>query len=295
MGEIVAGGSARYAIADLLGQGGMGAVYAATDLRSQRRVALKRLRGDARSAASAHNLTELFHQEFRTLALLAHPHVVQVHDFGTDEQGPYYTMELLAGESLHALAPLAWHSTCALLRDVCSALALVHSRRLLHRDVSPKNILRTPDGRAKLIDFGAMSPMGTSKTVVGTPPLVPPEALLQQPLDGRTDLYALGGTLYYALTGQHAYPARHMSELRAVWRVPPPPPSLRMPEVPPELDRLVLSLLSLEPVARPSSAAEVLDRLAAIAALPRSEQLAVADAYLSTPELVGRGAELARL
>ena len=221
---------------------------------------------------------ELFRQEFRTLAQLAHPHVVQVHDFGSDEQGPYSTMELLAGESLHALSPLPWRQACALLCDVCSALTLLHSRRLLHRDLSAKNVQRTGDRRAKLIDFGAMSPMDQTKTIVGTPPLVPPEALLQQPLDARADLYALGGTLYYALTGQHAYPARQMTELRAVWRVPPAPPSLRVPGIPPELDRLVLSMLSLEPAARPSSAAEVLDRLAAIAGLPRDEQPAVTHA-----------------
>src|SRR5262245_26810186 len=213
MAELAASGTARYVVTDLLGEGGMGSVYAALDSRNQSKVALKRLRVTARDSAHKSRIVELFHQEFRTLAQLAHPHVVQVHDFGSDEQGPYYTMELLAGESLHALAPLPWRDVCALMRDVCSALALLHSRRLLHRDLSAKNVQRTLDGRAKLIDFGAMTLMGPTKGVVGTPPLVPPEALLQQPLDGRADLYALGGTLYYALTGMHAYPARQMVEL----------------------------------------------------------------------------------
>src|SRR5690348_11666946 len=143
MAELAASGTARYAVTDLLGQGGMGAVYAALDTRSNTKVALKRLRANGRGAEQR-NLVELFHQEFRTLAQLAHPHVVQVHDFGSDEQGPYYTMELLEGESLHALAPLDWREVCALVRDVCSAVALLHSRRLLHRDLSPKNIQRTP-------------------------------------------------------------------------------------------------------------------------------------------------------
>jgi tetratricopeptide (TPR) repeat protein len=281
----------RYRVTDALGQGGMGAVYRAEDRQSGSPVALKRLRltdNDKRNRS----FVELFHQEYRTLAQLAHPHVVQVHDFGTDEQGPFYTMELLEGDDLHSLAPLPWREACALMRDVCSAVALLHSRRLLHRDLSPKNVHRMHEGRAKVIDFGAMSPMGPCKTVVGTAPLVPPEVLLQQPLDARADLYAIGGTFYYVLTGVHAYPARHMTQLRTFWRSRPSPPSALVSGIPVELDALVLSLLSLEPIARPSSAAETLDRIAAIASLPRDEQLAVSRSYLSTPELAGRSAEL---
>jgi tetratricopeptide (TPR) repeat protein len=284
----------RYEVSGLLGKGGMGAVYRARDRQNDAAVALKRLmiaEGDNRRDV----LMELFHQEFRTLAQLQHPHVVHAFDFGIDEQGPYYTMELLQGEDLHGLSPMPWREACGLLRDVCSAAALLHSRRLLHRDLSPKNIQRTHDLRAKLFDFGAMAPMGLCKTVVGTPPLVPPEAIMQQPLDGRADLYALGGTLYYVLTGAHAYPARDVGQLRALWRTPVPPPSARAPEVPPELDALVMSLLSPDPVARPRSAAELIDRLTAIAALGEDEQLAVSHAYLSTPELVGRAHELARV
>ncbi len=294
MTEGAASATGRYAVRDKLGQGGMGAVYRATDLQTGLDVALKRLR-PSEGAKHSGRYVELFHQEFRTLAQLAHPNVVSVHDFGADEHGPYYTMELLAGEDLHVLAPLPWVEACALMRDVCSAIALLHSRRLLHRDLSPRNVQRTRERRAKLIDFGAMAPMGRCKTVVGTPPLVPPEALLQQPLDARADLFAVGGTLYYALTGKHAYRAHQIAQLSAAWARPPLPPSEHVPGIPSELDQLVLSLLSLEPLARPSSAAEVLDRLAAIAALPRDEHLAVSHAYLSTPELVARAEPLARV
>jgi tetratricopeptide (TPR) repeat protein len=292
MFELAESATGRYAVKGPIGHGGMGAVYHVTDQQTGAELALKRLRlsGDAKRDR---RLVELFQQEFRTLVQLAHPNVVSVHDFGTDEQGPYYTMELLDGEHLHALAPLPWPETCALLRDVCSAVALLHSRRLLHRDPSPKNVQRTGCGRAKLIDFGAMAPMGPCNMIVGTPPLVPPEALLQQPLDARADLYALGATLYYALTGRHAYPAHNLAQLSAFWRTPPAPPSAHVPGIPRELDQLVLRLLSPEPLARPSSAAEVLDRLTAIAALPRDEQFAVPLAYLSTPQLIARDEQLA--
>jgi serine/threonine-protein kinase len=88
--------------------------------------------------------------------------VIEVYDYGVDAQaGPYYTTELLDGGDLRDRSPLPWREACTLLFDVCSSLALLHSRRLLHRDVSPRNIRCTHDGQAKLIDFGAMAPMGT--------------------------------------------------------------------------------------------------------------------------------------
>src|SRR5205085_1731189 len=99
----------------------------------------------------------LFEREFHTLAQLQHPHVIAVYDYGlTSDAQPYYTMELLDGGDLVARAPLPWREACSLLFDVCSSLALLHSRRLLHRDISPRNVRCTRDGRAKLIDFGAM-------------------------------------------------------------------------------------------------------------------------------------------
>src|SRR4051812_26753457 len=108
----------RYEVSGLLGKGGMGAVYRACDRQSGAEVALKRLTiadGDNRRNV----LMELFHQEFRMLAQLQHPHVVHAFDFGIDERGPYYTMELLEGEELYALSPMPWREACALLRDVC--------------------------------------------------------------------------------------------------------------------------------------------------------------------------------
>jgi hypothetical protein len=265
----------------------MGAVYRAFDRAGGGAVALKRLQLSA-DDSRRDLLIDLFHQEFRSLVRLIHPHVVRAYDFGVDEHGPYYTMELVEGEGLHELAPLPYRQACALMRDACSAIALLHSRRLLHRDLSPKNVQRTRDLRAKLLDFGAMAAMGPSRTLVGTAPFIPPEALQQLPLDGRADLYALGGTLYYALTARHAFPARTIEQLPDLWRIPPAPPSTYARDVPAELDALVLSLLNRNPFARPSSAAEVIERLSAVANLTNDEQLAVSSAYVSTPELVGR-------
>jgi tetratricopeptide (TPR) repeat protein len=287
----VTAGHGRYALVALLGQGGMGAVYRAFDREAGQWVALKRL-VIAPKETRRLLFTELFHHEYRVSVRLVHPHLVRAYDYGVDEDGPYYTMELIEGEALRDLPALPWREVCALMRDTCSAVALLHSRRLLHRDVSPRNIQRTRDGRAKLLDFGAIVSMGPCSTLVGTPPFVPPEALLLQSQDGRADLYALGGTLYYALTGRNAYPAQTLDQLPALWRLPVAPPSLFAPDLAPELDALVLSLLSQDPLARPRSAAEVIDRLTAIAQLSEDDQPSVSRAYVSTPELVGRSAQL---
>ncbi|HKU39805.1 MAG TPA: serine/threonine-protein kinase, partial [Polyangiales bacterium] len=154
--EVVGG---RYELQAELGGGGMAVVHLALDRETGRRVALKRqhVRGDL---SRRHKSEELFAREFHTLAQLAHPRIVEVYDYGIDESGPYYTMELLDGGDLSQLVPADWRRVCAIARDVCSALSLLHSRRIVHRDVSPRNVRCTADGTAKLIDFGAMTPMG---------------------------------------------------------------------------------------------------------------------------------------
>jgi serine/threonine protein kinase len=114
--------------------------------------------------------------------------VIEVYDYGLTETGPFFTMELLDGGDLADRSPIAWREACALLYDVCSSLALLHSRRFVHRDVSPRNVRCTRNGQAKLFDFGTMAPMGVAKDVAGTPPYMAPEAVHGQALDARTDI-----------------------------------------------------------------------------------------------------------
>jgi hypothetical protein len=277
----------RYIVEATLGRGGMGVVYRVLDEVRRERVALKRLLFSSDASAQAARTT-LFEREYHTLAQLRHPRIVAAYDYGLDEDSAYYTMELLEGSDLKQKVPVPWRPLCVLLRDVASALALVHARKLVHRDVTPRNIHCTADGRAKLFDFGAMTPMQVAKDLVGTPPFVPPEALLGQALDGRADLFALGATAYWALTGQHAYPAHSLDDLMDAWRSKPREPRAVAGEIPAALSELVLSMLSLDRMGRPSSAAEVVDRLETTAELVPDEQLAVAHAYLATPTLVAR-------
>jgi serine/threonine protein kinase/tetratricopeptide (TPR) repeat protein len=281
----------RYVVEEPLGRGGMAAVYRVRDLRSGAKVALKRAwTPDSRKLEKRRALLE---REYHTLAQLKHPRIIEVYDYGVDERGPYYTMELLDGADLDQGVQLPWREVCALLHDIASSLAILHSRGLLHRDVSSRNVRRTADGRAKLIDFGAMVSMGVAKEVVGTPPFTAPEVLQMQALDARADLYALGALGYYLLTGRHAYPARRLSDLRDVWRSRPASPGRMLAELPPALNVLIMQLLALERSGRPQSAAEVMERLCAIASLPMQEGIEISRAYLTTPTLVGRDKALA--
>lgn len=279
----------RYRVQAVLGRGGMAVVYDVYDTVRDRRVALKRLL--ARNVSDAH-VARLFEFEYHALSQLAHPCIVEVYDYASDAEGPFYTMELLTGGDLRLRSPLSWRETCKLLADVCSALSLMHSRRYVHRDLTPLNVRCTADGRAKLFDFGSMTQFGRVKHVVGTPPFVAPEAINGQSLDGQTDLYSLGATAYYALTRRHAYHARTLAELPELWASPPPVPSTFALDIPPALDTLVMALLNQTPSARPGSAAEVMERLAAIGGFELQEAMLVSHSYLSTPLMVGRDVQL---
>jgi len=297
-------GQKRYLIEALLGEGGMASVYEIRDRETSKRLALKRARVSADHAdrfagpdemtAQRNKLENRLRREYQMLKSLAHPRIVEVFDFGVDDEGPYYTMELLEGASLRHKAPLEWKEACRLLRDLVSALSFLHARRFLHRDVSPRNVGMTADNQLKLMDFGTTAPMGTSKERVGTPPFIPPEAVYRQKLDQRSDLYSFGALAYWLLTGRHAYPARNPGDLKELWKRRPPSVSETLTKletfdpIPDALDQLIMSLLSPDPLARPPSAAEVLERLSAIASLPVDEQLSVPQAYLTTPTLVGR-------
>lgn len=281
----------RYSLQRVIGQGGMATVYEAIDLVSGQRVALKQLR-HCDDAIRAQRVRESFDYEFHTLSELAHPRIVAVLEYGRDGDLPFYTMELLDGGDLLERSPLPWREACAVARDLCSALSILHSRRFVYRDLSVRNVRFTSDGKPKLIDFGAMITMGPSTVAVCTPSVAAPEVVQCQPLDGRADLYALGATLYFTLVRRNAYRAKTFQQLHERWKRPPRAPSEWIPDIPKALDALVLDLLQLDPQLRPPSAAEVSQRLSAIAGLDSDEQLVTSRAYLTTPALVGRDAQL---
>jgi tRNA A-37 threonylcarbamoyl transferase component Bud32 len=284
----------RYEFKEQLAVGGMGVIHRAYDRWTQRQVAYKQLKVD--NPDQRPRMTALFQREYDTLARLSHPNIVEVYDYGEDAHGPYYAMELLSGSDLSQLAPLPWRETCRIVRDIASALALIHARKLVHRDVSPNNVRLTSEQRAKLIDFGGLTPFGRPRELIGTPTFVPPECLERGELDQRSDLYSLGAVAYWALTRRVPLKARSFDELFSAWKEPIRPPSEHVAQLPPELDKLVLSMLARDPLSRPTSAAHVIDRLTAIAELePEQDERRVAYSYLAHPSLCGRSEVLESL
>jgi serine/threonine-protein kinase len=226
-GEVLEG---RWQIEAELGRGGMGVVYAARNLRTEKRVAIKWLatRGAGSPAQVAH-MVERFRREARAAAGIRHPNVVEVYDVGGPDDAPFLVMELLEGESLRtrlARGPLSWEEACQIMIPVMRGVAAAHRAGVVHRDLKPDNLfLCEHDGGLvpKVLDFGVaamksashdgLGSLTRSGTVVGTPSYMPLEQLMGKDVDERADVYALGVVLYECLTGVLPFAARSASEL----------------------------------------------------------------------------------
>lgn len=285
--------SGRYQVHEAVGQGAMGTVWRVFDTVTRRFVALKMLTPQRGTGPVAERLVLWFRREFSVIAGLRHPGIVEAYDYGVANGVPYYTMELLDGSDLREVEQIDVAQGAAIVRDVASALAFLHARRLVHRDIKPRNVRRTADGRAKLIDFGIVANMGTLGDVAGTPMSLAPEALRGLPLDGRADLFALGSLAYWMLSGRYPYVVDMVDHLERAWRTPPPRLAALRDDVPRALDELVMSLIAIEADHRPASAAAVIDRLDAILGSPGLTDERAAFAWLNSAAMVGRDAELA--
>src|SRR4051794_4621712 len=204
----------RYSLERELGRGGMGIVYLARDVRLDRPVAIKLLPPEL---AANHDLRDRFLREARTAGRLSHPYIVPIHS--VDEAGGFvfYVMAYIDGETVAervtARGPMPSHEVARVLREVAWALAYAHAQGIIHRDVKPANILlERGSGRAMVTDFGIARLVQTSGDtafgeVLGTPEYMSPEQASAEPMDGRSDLYALGIVGYFALTGQLPFTA----------------------------------------------------------------------------------------
>lgn len=274
----------------------MGSVWRVVDETRGDELALKHADGGRGRTREGDRVDARFRREFHTLASLRHPRIVRVIDFGIDPAGPYYTMELLGGRDLKDVGRMSWRAAVVVLRDVAAALAMLHARGLVHRDIASRNVRLLDDGHAVLFDFGLLASVGSMGDIAGTATAVAPETVRGQPVDGRADLFGLGTLAYWLLTGEHAFAARTFGELESLWRTPPPPVStaIENPDdpLPAGLDALIASLLATEPLARPGSAAEVIDRLAQLVDLP-TDDVEVARGFLASTMMVGREREVA--
>ncbi|MEV5107588.1 protein kinase [Streptomyces massasporeus] len=260
--RVIAG---RYELQQLLGRGGMGEVWAARDGVMERSVAVKLLQPHLGTAEGE----ELFFREARTAGALSHPGIVTVHDLGRDGDGTLYlVMENVPGRNpgvvlKEGLPPVA--DVLAWTAQVADALHAAHSVRILHRDLKPTNLMITPAGSMKILDFGIaryVSTLTVASRVVGTVAYMPPERLLGKVGDARGDLYSLGCVLYELLTGRIPFDGLDTPALMyAHVHTPPAPPSSHRPDLSPHLDQLLAELLAKEPDDRPASAADVRDRL----------------------------------
>jgi serine/threonine protein kinase len=271
-----------YHIVALLGEGGMGRVYRATDPVLRREVALKVMKPEAAEKPEAR---ERFLREGRAMAAVEHDHVVTVHQVGEVDGVAFLAMPLLKGETLAArLAREKVLPTAEVLRigrEAAAGLAAAHAQGLIHRDVKPANIwLETipgepgtsiPGVRVKLLDFGLVRERSEGDAVtqvgmvLGTPVYMSPEQALGQPLDHRSDLFSLGSVLYECCTGRRPFQGETvLGALFGVARRQPSAAHEANPSVPVSLSALIGRLLSKSPEDRPASAQVVAESLRAI-------------------------------
>ncbi|MCX4823637.1 serine/threonine protein kinase [Streptomyces sp. NBC_01142] len=270
-GRVIA---SRYELSTVIGQGGMGQVWTAYDQRLDRRVAVKLLRPDHMAAATAADeMRRRFVRECRVTAQVSHPGLVTVHDAGSDGDELFLVMQYVEGADLadHIAEhdPYPWPWAVSVAAQLCAVLAAVHAVPIVHRDLKPRNVMVKPDGTVTVLDLGVASVIDTDTTrlthtgsPIGSPAYMAPEQAMGGAVGPYTDLYALGVLLHELLSGNVPFAGstalgvlhRHLYE-------PPLPVRQLRPDIPEQLEALVLRLLAKDPQHRPAGAQEVYETL----------------------------------
>jgi serine/threonine-protein kinase len=261
----------RYQLLDEVGRGAMGIVYRAHDPVIGRTVAVKTLHVvEHGSGLTQEELLRRFHTEARAAGLLSHPNIVAVYDAGKEDDFFYITMELVEGKSLQDLLgdrhafPLA--RVLRLMQQACSALEFAHQHNVIHRDIKPANLILTADDTLKISDFGTAKILQfqTAQTgqIIGTPSYMSPEQIKGRPVDGRSDIFSLGGVLYQLLTGEKPFPGDSVTSViyKIVSEEPASPRDLDS-SIHPGLSAVILRALAKSPGARFQSCVEFFDAL----------------------------------
>ncbi len=262
----------RYRVLEKIGAGGMGEVYRARDDRLQRDVALKVLPPGTLNTA---DLRQRFRQEALTLSRLNHPHVAIVHDFDTQSGVDYLVMEFVPGVSLAdrlAQGALAEKEIVKLATQVSMALSEAHEQGVVHRDLKPGNIMVTPKGQVKVLDFGlaklvrpeieisgeSTKEVSEHNVAGGTLPYMSPEQLSGEPTDTRTDIYSFGAVLYEMMTGQRPFRETLAAKMiDAILHQAPVPPRALNQRISAELERIAMKCLEKAPESRYQSAVDL--------------------------------------
>jgi serine/threonine protein kinase len=242
----------QFEVQELLGEGGIGQVYAARDTVLDRMVAIKSLRAELLSDKS---FVARFRGEAKNLALLSHPNITTLYTLLEEGGSLYMVMEMVRGQTLEAIleqrgAPFTTQEALAIVAQAADGLSYAHEMGIVHRDIKPANLILTSSGLLKIMDFGIARAQGTQRmtrdgSIVGTLAYMSPEQCRGQEVDGRTDQYSLGIVLYEMLTGKVPFEATTDYELmQAHINSPPEWPSRRVPGIAPHAEKALMKALS---------------------------------------------------
>jgi len=273
-GSLFAG---RYRIDQILGRGGMGIVYKATDTQLDETVAIKTLPGDVMMRSPEE--LERFKREIRLARKITHRNVLRTYDYGEAEGVYFISMEYVRGYTLSELleeAPdhrMAPRVAMGIARQICRGLQAAHEQGIIHRDIKPQNVLIDHKGEVKLMDFGiarmeeAHEGLTQAGLIVGTPHYMSPEQVQGKQLDPRSDVYSMGVLLYEVLTGQKPFTSSSLTGVLTahITEQPKPPIELR-PEIGRDVNAIILKTLAKEPNQRYANAGEMLHELDRMAA-----------------------------
>lgn len=248
----------RYRLDRKLGEGGMAIVYQATDLMLDRTIAVKILRKNFSSSSA---FQERFKQEARAAANLTHPNIVTVHDFGLDQDRLFIVMEYVPGTDLKQIiqqkGALPIYQATRLFVQACAGIGYAHRAGLVHCDIKPHNMLITPDNRLKVTDFGIARALASVKhdeqlqAIWGSPAYFSPEQAAGRAPSPASDVYSLGVVLFEILTGQLPFTHPSPQELALLHRYQDPPSAMGInPEISPELEEIIMKVLSKEASSR---------------------------------------------
>ncbi|HVG94672.1 MAG TPA: protein kinase [Planctomycetota bacterium] len=260
---------AHYVLRTPIGSGSMGTVYEAHDTALDRTVAVKVV--NPALVGSPEALDRFLH-EARAAARVSHDRVTHIHFVGTDDGRPFYAMELVPGRTLEEIVradgPLPFATAIDVLRQAAEGLGAAHEAGFVHRDVKPSNLILRPDGGLKVTDFGLAKSMSGDPgathvgNLVGTPEFMSPEQCRGQPVDARTDVYTLGLTAFWLLTGERPFGGGSVGAmLDAQMNAPLPSAAARRPDLPARVDDVLARLTAKDRERRPESMREVLSLL----------------------------------